>query len=36
MCKARKEVKDLPILTQGLPAVRRAGLSAVLVAECFR
>ena len=32
MSAAHKGVKDLPILPQGLPAVRRAGLPAVLVA----
>ena len=30
MCAAHKGVKDLPILPQGLPAVRRAGLPAGL------
>ena len=36
MCTARKGVKDLPILAQGLPAVFLEGLPAVLLAECFR
>jgi len=31
MCTARKGVKDLPISAQGLPAVRRAGLPAVIM-----
>ena len=36
MCTARKGVKDLPILAQGLPAVLLEGLSAVFMADCFR
>jgi len=32
MCKARKGVKDLSILPQGLPAVFMAGLPAVFMA----
>jgi len=36
MCTARKGVKDLPILAQGLPAVFLEGLSAVFMAGCFR
>jgi len=33
MCTALKGVKDSPILPQGLPAVCRAGLSAVLLED---
>ena len=33
MCKARKGVKDLPIFTQGLPAVFLADLPAVRLAD---
>jgi len=44
MCTARKGVKDLPILAQGLPAIFLEGLSAifleglpaVFMADCFR
>ena len=33
MCRACKGVKDLPILAQGLPAVRLEGLPAVRLAS---
>jgi len=33
MCTARKGVKDLPILAQGLSAIFLEGLPAVFVAE---